>query len=90
MAGQLGDSRLGPLEDRISPERLQELANNPNALRFLDTATGNTNTIQVVEGRLLRITTAGEEHTKIISVGPIQRRGLFNGIAKGRFENLIP
>jgi len=90
VAGQLADSRLGPLAGKISPEQLQELANNPNALRFLDTASGNTNTIQLVEGRLLRITTAGDEATKIISVGPIQRSGLFNGIANGRFENLIP
>jgi hypothetical protein len=57
---------------------------------MLDTATGNTNTIQLVEGRLLRITTAGNDASKIISVGPIQRRGVFNGIANGRFEPLIP
>jgi len=73
------------LAGEISPEQLQELANNPCELRFMDTATGNTNTMQVVEGRLLRITTAGDAPTKIISVGPMQRNGLFNGITNGRF-----
>ncbi len=82
VGGQLADSRLGPLAGKISTEQLQDLASNPNALRFFDTATGNTNTIQLVEGRLLRITTAGDDITKIISVGPIQRNG--------RFTPLIP
>jgi len=47
VAGQLADSRLGSLAGKITPERLQELASNPNALRFLDTASGHTNTIQL-------------------------------------------
>ncbi len=86
---QLADSRLGPLAGQITPEQLQVLANNPNALRFADTATGNLNIVQVLEGRLLRITTAGDDPTKIISVGPMQRSGLFNGIANGRFVPII-
>jgi hypothetical protein len=89
VAGQLGDQRLGSLTG-MTPEQLQDLANNPNALQFVDNATGNTNTVQVVDGSLLRITTAGDDPSKIISVGPIQRNGLFNGIAKGRFEPVIP
>ncbi len=90
VAGQLADSRLGPLAGKISPEGLQGLANNPNALKFLDTASGHTNTVQLVDGRLLRITTAATDPTRIISVGPMQQRGLFNGILNGRFEPIIP
>src|SRR5262249_46690936 len=56
VAGQLADSRLGPLAGKISAERLQSLATNPNAMHFLDTASGHTNVVQLVEGRLLRIT----------------------------------
>jgi hypothetical protein len=89
VAGQLEDPRLGPLAGKITPDQLQGLANNPNALKFLDTATGNTNIMQVTEGRLLRITTAADEPTKIISVGPMQRNGLFNGISNGRFEPVV-
>jgi hypothetical protein len=85
VSGQLADSRLGPLAGKISAEQLQELVNNPSALRFLDTTSGNTNTVQLLSGRLLRITTSGGDPTKIISVGPMQRNGLFNGIANGRF-----
>jgi RHS repeat-associated protein len=90
VAAQLTDSRLGPLAGKISPVQLQKLANNPNALRFADTATGHVNIVQVVDGRLLRITTAEGEAGRIISVGPIQQSGLFNGIANGRFEPIVP
>jgi RHS repeat-associated protein len=90
VAGQLADGRLEPLAGKISPAGLQDLASNPNAMRFLDTATGNTNIVQLVEGRLLRITTAGDDAARIISVGPIQQNGLFNGIVSGRFTPLIP
>jgi len=90
VGAQLLDGRLGSLAGNISPTRLQQLASNPNALRFLDNATGNTNIVQLVEGRLLRITTAGDDVSKIISVGPIQRSGLFNGILNGRFDLLFP
>lgn len=86
VAGQLADPRLGHLAGKISPRRLQALASNPNALRFLDTATGHTNVVQLVEGRLMRITIANGK--RIISVGPMKRRGLFNGIANGRFDPL--
>ena len=86
---QLADPRLGPLKGTITPEKLQELANNPNALRFLDNGTGNTNIVQLVDGRLVRITTAGDAPTKIISVGPIQRSGVFNGVANGRFDPIV-
>jgi len=70
----------------MSPEQLQSLANNPNAMRFLDNASGNTNIVQLIGDKLLRITLAGNDPTKIISVGPIQQNGPFSGIANGRFE----
>jgi len=87
VAGQLADARLGPLAGRISAERLQTLATNPNAMRYLDTASGHTNVVQLVEGRLLRITVA--DGSRIISVGPIQRNGFFNGVANGRFVPIV-
>ena len=87
VAGQLADSRLGSLAGKISPERLQSLATNPNAMKYLDAASGHTNVVQLVEGRLLRITVA--DGSKIISVGPIQQKGLFNGIVNGRFSPLV-
>ena len=83
VAGQLADARLGALAGRTSAERLQTLASNPNAMRYLDTASGHTNVVQWVEGRLPRITVA--DGSRIISVGPIQRSRLRNGVANGRF-----
>jgi hypothetical protein len=49
----------------------------------------NTNIVQLVGNVLLRITTAGGDPSRIISVGPIQQNGLFNGIANGRFVPLV-
>ena len=56
-------------------------------MKYLDAASGHTNVVQLVEGRLLRITVA--DGSKIISVGPIQQKGLFNGIVNGRFSPLV-
>lgn len=56
-------------------------------MRYLDTASGHTNVVQLVEGRLLRITVA--DGSRIISVGPIPRNGLFNGVANGRFVPIV-
>ncbi len=82
---QLSDPRLGDLTG-MSQDQLQDLANNPSALKFFDNATQNVNIVQLVGDRLLRITLAGDDLNRIISVGPIQRNGLFNGIANGRFD----
>jgi RHS repeat-associated protein len=87
VGAQLADARLGSLAGRIGAEELEALATNPNAMRFLDTVSGHTNVIQLVENRLLRITVA--DGSRIISVGPIQRNGLFNGIVNGRFVPII-
>jgi hypothetical protein len=84
---QLADPRLGRLAGRLTPDRLQELLNNPAAQRFLDTTTGNINVIQQVEGVLLRITTPRDAF-RIISVGPIREKGVINAIERGRFVPL--
>jgi RHS repeat-associated protein len=84
VVGQLGDSRLGPLAGRLTPSRLNELLNNPAAQRLLDTATGNINVIQQVDGVLLRITVP-RDALRIISVGPIRANQVTNGISSGRF-----
>jgi len=82
--GQLADSRLGSLAGKITPQRLHELVNNNAARRFFDARSGNINIIQEVEGRLVRITVAGDKF-KIISVGPIQERNIANLIKNGGF-----
>ena len=84
VAGQLQDSRLGPLAGRLGPDDLQRLVQEPGAKRFFDTRTGNINVVQEVDGVLLRITTPRDAF-KIISVGPIRQRQLENGIRSGRF-----
>lgn len=84
VARQLGDSRLGSLQGKLTNADLQRLVNEPGAQRLFDTASGNINVIQDVDGTLLRITVASDEF-KIISVGPIRANGVANGIANGRF-----
>ena len=81
---QLSNPRLGNLAGKLTPERLQQLVNNPAAQRFIDTSTGNINVIQNVDGVLLRISVP-RDALRIISVGPIRARGVANGIARGRF-----
>jgi hypothetical protein len=84
VVGQLSDPRMGQLAGSISPDRLHELVNNPAARHFFDSRTGNINVIQEVEGKLLRITVAGDKF-KVISVGPIQERNVRNLVANGGF-----
>jgi hypothetical protein len=84
VVGQLADSRLGPLAGKFTPQRLHDLVNSPTARRVFDSRTGNVNIIQEVEGRLIRITVAGDKF-KIISVGPIQERNILNLIENGGY-----
>ncbi len=84
VVGQLSDSRLGSLAGKITPQRLHELVNNKAARRFFDTRTGNINVIQEIEGKLVRVTVAGDKF-KIISVGPIRERNILNLIKNGGF-----
>lgn len=84
VAGQLQDARLGSLQGKLTEADLQRLANSPTAQRVYDTASGNVNIIQEVDGKLIRVTVAGDKF-KIISVGPIKPNGLANGITNGRF-----
>jgi hypothetical protein len=85
--GQLQDPRLGPLAGRLTPRRLNELLNNPNAQRLMDAESGHINIIQRVDGVLLRITVPRDAF-RIISVGPIRARSVANGIASGRYVPL--
>jgi hypothetical protein len=81
---QLQNPRLGPLEGRLTPERLQQLLQNPSAQRLFDVKTGNINVVQEVEGMFLRITVPRDAF-RIISVGPIRATQVTNGLASGRF-----
>jgi len=78
---------MGRLQGKLSPERLQELANTPNATRVLDNRTGNINVIQEIEGKTIRITVPRDD-MKIISVGPIRTNQVKNLINKGDFTPL--
>jgi len=89
VVGQLSNSRLGNLAGKISPESLHDLVNSPSAHRFFDTRTGNINIIQELEGKLLRVTVAGDKF-KVISVGPIQKRNILNLIGNGGFVPIGP
>lgn len=81
---QLNDPRMGQLAGKLDNQRLQNLANNPNAMRILDTRSGHINIIQEIDGKLFRITVPANE-MKIISVGPICSNQVTNLINKGQF-----
>jgi len=84
---KLADPRLQHLTNRLTPEHLNALLNNPSATRLFDAGAktwGRINVVQDVEGVLLRITVRGDAF-EIISVGPMRSSSLINGIAKGRF-----
>lgn len=89
IAGPLSDPRMGKLAGKITPQRLHELVNSNTASRFFDTRAGNINIIQNVDGKLLRVTVAGDKF-KIISVGPIRERNITNRIKNGGFVPLVP
>ena len=80
----MNDARLGSLQGKLTEADLQQLVNSPTAHRLYDTATRNVNIIQEVDGKLIRVTVAGDKF-KIISVGPKQPNGVENGIKNGRF-----
>ncbi len=82
--GQLNDPRLGSLQGQLTPERLNQLANNPSAMRLMDARSGHINVIQDVGGRPIRITVP-RDAMRIISVGPMRPNQITNGIASGRF-----
>jgi RHS repeat-associated protein len=81
---QLADTRLGPLQGKLTTSELQELANRPGAQYLYDARSANINVIQDVDGVLLRITSASDEF-KIISVGPIRANQVANLIKRGDF-----
>jgi hypothetical protein len=82
--GQLDDPRLGALRGKLTPDDLQDLAHIPSARYLMDTATGNINVIQDVDGVILRITTPRDAF-KIISVGRMRPNQIPNGLESGRF-----
>jgi len=75
---------MGPLQGKITPERLNELVNSPSARHIYDVRSGNINVIQEIDGKLMRITVAGDKF-KVISVGPILERNIANLIKNGKF-----
>jgi len=75
---------LGRLAGKLDIHSLNKLTNNPNAQFLFDSATGNINIVQNVDGKLLRLTVPRDTF-KIISVGPIKERNLINSIANKRF-----
>jgi RHS repeat-associated protein len=87
VAGQLSDSRMGRLKDKLTNDDLQSLANSPGATRVLDNRSGYINVIQNVEGKTLRITVP-RDAMKIISVGPIRQNQVNNLLKKGDFTPL--
>ena len=84
---KLMDSRLGSLAGKITPQRLHELVNNNSARRFIDVRSGNINIVQEIEGKLVRLTVAGDKF-KVISIGPIRERNIINLIRAGGFVPL--
>lgn len=78
---------MGRLQGKITNDDLQQLANNPNAMRVLDNRSGNINVIQEVEGKTLRITVPRDD-MKIMSVGPIRPNQVNNLLEKGDFTPL--
>ncbi len=84
VTNQLQDPRLGNLTGALDLQKLNDLANNPTAQILFDTATGNINIVQELNGVLLRITVPSDEFT-IISVGPIRQRNITNSLSSGRF-----
>ncbi|MBU2075618.1 MAG: hypothetical protein KKE65_05375 [Actinobacteria bacterium] len=89
VSGQLNDPRLGALRGKLTSDDLQDLAHNPNANYLLDSATGNINVIQEVDGVILRITTPRDAF-KIISVGRMRPSQVPNGLESGRFVPIGP
>lgn len=88
VAGQLLDQRLGLLRGKLAFRDVQNLANSPNASRYIDKRNnGNINVIQKVQGKLIRITVARDAN-KIISVGPIREPQVRNLIARGDYERM--
>ncbi|MCR4308079.1 MAG: hypothetical protein NUV80_05980 [Candidatus Berkelbacteria bacterium] len=87
---QLDDPRMGRLKGKLGADDLQKFANNPNAQRFKDLRVnnfGNTNVIQEIDGKLMRITTAGDQSI-IISIGPIRTNQVNNLVSRGAYVPL--
>jgi len=84
--GQLNDPRMGQLAGKLDADALQKLANNSSATRFMDARTGHINVIQVVEGKLIRMTVPRDGG--VVSVGPITPNQIKNFLGKGDFVPL--
>jgi len=85
---QLEDPRLKNLKGQLKIKDLEKIIASKHNKWFNDKVTNHINIITEKDGVLLRVTLAGnstENVNKIISVGPIRKNQLRNGLEKERF-----